>query len=50
MTEAIECPTCGADARENSRLHCTSRCPWIICTNKDCRTVYVWDNPTMHFV
>lgn len=47
----VECPTCGHNARQYARLHCTSpACPWLVCTNKECGTVYSWEAPeTYHY-
>jgi transcription elongation factor Elf1 len=46
----VECPVCGHNAREYSKLHCTSKCPWLVCTNKDCGTTYSWEQPERYFM
>ena len=46
----VECPMCGHNARQHAKLHCSNKCPWLICTNTDCNTVYSWEQPEQYFM
>lgn len=46
----VECPVCGHNARQHAKLHCSTKCPWLVCTNKDCNTTYSWEQPDRYFM
>lgn len=50
MTDSLECPVCGAKAKQFARLHCNKNCPWLVCGTKDCGTTYDVEDPEAHFM